>query len=76
MTMRGQIAMGFESVLHVSASHRDLFERAVAAARVDPDNVLVVRVTEAHIEVDFIDLDDVEWPARIARLAADAMRHR
>jgi hypothetical protein len=72
----GEIAIGFESVVHVSASVRELFERAVATAGVDPENVLVVRVSEARVEVDVIDDRDISWPARTVRVAAAAARHR
>ncbi len=72
----GELAIGFESVLHVSASLRAVFERAVTAAGVDPDDVLVVRVTEAGAEVDAIDDRDRNWPARTVLVSAAAMQHR
>jgi hypothetical protein len=66
-----EIAIGIESLPHVTASQRTLFERAVAAAGADPADVLVVRVTEAGMEVDAIDPDDADWPVRTLRLVAD-----
>ena len=52
-----------------------MFEQAVTAAGVDPDNVLVVRVTEAGAEVDAIDERDRNWPVRTVTVSAAAMQH-
>jgi hypothetical protein len=65
----GEIAIGVESLPRVSRFQRSLYELAVVAAGVQPDNVLVVRVTEARIEVDAIDVDDARWPVRTQRVA-------
>jgi hypothetical protein len=70
----GTIAIGVESLPHVSPVQRGLFERAVAAARVDPDDVLVVRITEASIEVDALDPADPQWPVRTRRVAPGDLR--
>src|SRR5689334_3362896 len=59
---RGETAIGCESLPDVGPSHRDLYQRAVAGAGVELDVVLVVRATEAAVEVDVIDFDDVRWP--------------
>ena len=53
-----------------------LYEQAVAAAGVDPADVLVVRVTEAGIEVDALHPDDASWPVRTLRVTADVLRQR
>ena len=47
-----------------SADVRSVYDRAVEAVGVDPDDVLVVRVAADAIEVDAIDPDDVEWTVR------------
>jgi|SRR5215216_4623687 len=65
----GEIAIGIESLPHVSPVQRGLYKQAVAAAGVDPDNVLVVRITETSIEVDALDPDDARWPVRTHRAA-------
>ena len=62
------IAIGFESVTDLSPARRTLYGQAVAAAGVDPEDVLVVRIGEAGIEVDAIDRDDVCWPVRTVRV--------
>jgi hypothetical protein len=62
------IAIGFESVTDLSPVQRTLYAQAVAAAGVDPEDVLVVRIGEAGIEVDAIDRDDVCWPVRTLRV--------
>ena len=72
----GELAIGFESLLHVSASVRAVVAWAVTAAGVDPDDVLVVRVTEAGVEVDAIDDRDLNWPARTVTVSVAAMPHR
>jgi hypothetical protein len=64
----GGIAIGFESVTDLSPVQRTLYEQAVAATGVDPEDVLVVRIGEAGIEVDAIDRDDVCWPVRTLRV--------
>lgn len=69
-----QLVVGFESLAHVSPVQRQLYEQAVAAVGVDPDDVLVVRVNEASIEVDAIDADHECWPVRTLHLAAGAAR--
>ena len=65
----GEIAVGVESLPHVTPVQRALYEQAIAAAGVDPDNVLVVCITEASIEVDALDPDDAQWPVRTQRVA-------
>ncbi len=70
----GEVAIGVESLPHVSRCQRDLYEQAVAAAGVQPDNVLVVRITEASVEVDAIDVEDARWPVRTQRLAPADLR--
>ena len=72
----GEIAIGVESLPRVSPVQRGLYEQAVAAAGVDPDNVLVVYITEASIEVDALDPDDARWPVRTQRVAAAELRQR
>jgi hypothetical protein len=72
----GEIAIGVESLPHVSPVHRGLYEQSVAAAGVDPDNVLVVYITEASIEVDALDLDDPRWPVRTQRVRPAELRQR
>ena len=72
----GEVAIGCESALYVSTSLRELFDRAVAATEVDPENVLVVRVTEALIEVDAIDVRDISWPTRTVSVTAEAMQRQ
>jgi hypothetical protein len=67
----GELVIGVESLPHVSPIQRCLYEQAVAAAGVDPDDVLVVRVTETGIEVDALDPDDERWPVRTRRVAPD-----
>ena len=52
-------AVGVESLHLASAGVRSIYERAVAVTGVDPDDVLVVRVTERAIDVDAIDPDDL-----------------
>jgi hypothetical protein len=71
---RGEIAVGAESLPDLIPTQRGLYEQAVAAAGVEPENVLVVRVTEAGIEVDAVDTDDACWPVRTRRVAADDLR--
>ncbi len=65
-----ELAFGFESLPDASPSHRALYEQAVAAAGVGSEDVLVVRVTEAGIEVDVLDFDDARWPVRTLRVEA------
>ena len=72
----GEVAIGVESLPHVSPIQRALYEHCVAAAGVDPDDVLVVRVTEASIEVDALDPDDAQWPVRTHRVAPTDLCHR
>jgi hypothetical protein len=60
---------------YIAAGQRTLFELAVAAAGADLTDVLVVRVTEAGIEVDAIDPDDADWPVRTLHLVTDDL-HR
>ena len=63
------LAIGVESVFRSSADVRTLYERAVDAVGVDPDDVLVVRITEEAIEVDAIESNDLGWPVRTWRVA-------
>lgn len=72
----GEIAIGVESLPHVSPIQRGLYEQAVAAAGVDPNNVLVVRITEASVEVDALDPDDERWPVRTQRVTPADLRQR
>jgi hypothetical protein len=72
----GLLWIGVESLCHVSTTVRSIFERAVAAAGVDPDDVLVVRVTEGAIEVDAIDPDDLDWPVRTRLLTSGQLGER
>ena len=67
-----ELAFGFESLPDVSPSHRALYEQAVAAAGVDSENVLVIRITEAGIELDVLDFDDARWPVRTRRVGTGA----
>ena len=48
----GEITIGVESVATLTATQRTLFEQAVAAAGVDPANVLVVRLAESASRSD------------------------
>ena len=59
-----EVAIGCESLPHVSPCRRGLYQRAAAAAGIDPEVVLVVCITEAGIEVDAIDFDDVRLLVR------------
>jgi hypothetical protein len=72
----GEIAIGVESLPPVSPVQRGLYEQAVDSAGVDPDNVVVVRITEAGIEVDAIDADDPRWPVRTRLLGPAELRER
>ena len=65
----GEIAIGFESLPDVCEAHHDLYEQSVVAAGVDPENVLVVRITEAVIEVDTLYPDDPSWPVRTSHVS-------
>ena len=71
-----ELAFGFESLPYVSPSQRTLYEQAVTAADVRSENVLVIRVTEAGIEVDTLDFDDDRWPVRTLRVEPSAGDHR
>jgi hypothetical protein len=73
---RAELAIGFESLPDVSPSQRALYEQAVAAARVRSENVLVIRVTEAVVEVDTIDFDDDRWPVRTLRVGTEPVSLR
>lgn len=68
----GELIIGVESLAHVTATQRTLFEQAVAATCVDPDDVLVVRITEVGVHVAAIDVDDERWPVRTVHVAARA----
>jgi hypothetical protein len=70
----GEIAIGFESLPEVGIAWRVLVAQAVAAARVRLDNVLVVRISEARVEVDVLDEHDLAWPVRTVRVSAGRMR--
>lgn len=72
----GRLALGVESLGHASAGVRSVCERAVAAVGVDPDDVLVVRISERAIEVDAIDPDDLDWPVRTWRVTSEQLRER
>ena len=63
-----ELAFGFESLPDVSPCQRVLYEQAVAAVGARPENVLVIRVSEAGIEVDTLDFDDDRWPVRTRRV--------
>ena len=69
----GEIAIGMESLPEIGNGWRFLVAQAVAAARVELDNVLVVRISEAHVEVDVLDEHDLAWPVRTVRVSAGAM---
>ena len=64
----GEIAIGVESLPHLSHAQRRLYDQAVAVTGLDPDDVLVVRVTEVAVEVDAIDTADAHWPIRTRRV--------
>ena len=66
----GDLAIGCESLPGVSQSQRALYQQAVNASNADPNAVLVVRVDETACEVDVIDFDDPNWPARTLRQRA------
>jgi hypothetical protein len=72
----GELAIGVESLRQIPRVQRGLYEQAVAAAGVDPDNVLVVRIAEASIEVDVLDPDDARWPVRTQRITPAELRQR
>lgn len=72
----GGIAIGVESLPDVCEAHSDLYEQSVVAAGVDPENVLVVRITEAVIEVDALDPDDPSWPVRTLRVSTAELHQR
>lgn len=72
----GEIIIGVESLAHVTATQRSLFEQAVAAAGLDPDDVLVVRITETGVHVAVLDTDDERWPVRTVHVAADELSAR
>jgi hypothetical protein len=59
------LSMGIESLGHVGACRRLLFEQAVAACQVDPDSVLQVRLSESSVAVQVVDFDDLTLPIRI-----------
>ena len=52
------LEIGIESVPHVDGELRIVFEQAVAACRAEPCAVLLVRLSEAAIDVDVVDFDD------------------
>lgn len=58
----GDVAIGWESVPHASPSIGRLYEQAVTASRLDPATVLVVRMTEMQVAVDYVDFQDPSWP--------------
>ena len=63
------LEIGVESVPQVDGELRIVFEQAVAASRADPAAVLLVRLSEAAVEVDVVDFDDPRWPIRTIHLA-------
>jgi hypothetical protein len=67
------MAIGIESLPKVGITWRLLVGQAVAAARVELDNVLVVRISETRVEVDLLDEHDLAWPVRTVRVSAGAM---
>ena len=69
----GEVAVGIESLRGVGIGWRVLVAQAVAAAGVELDNVLVVRISEARVEVDVLDEHDVAWPVKTVRVSAGAM---
>ncbi len=71
-----EMAIGYESLLDVAPARRRLFEQAVAAADVDPESVLAVRITACGIEVDALDFDDACWPERTRFLTAAELSAR
>jgi len=68
------MTVGLESLPNLSGAQRELYEQAVAASGVDPAGVLVVCLTEAGIEVDVVDYDDVRLPVRTQRVAVEELR--
>jgi hypothetical protein len=71
-----ELSFGFESLPDVSPSQRALYEHAVAAAGVRSENVLVIRVTEAGVELDTVDFDDTGWPVRTLRVGSEPVSPR
>jgi hypothetical protein len=59
--------LAFERFGDLSASQRQLFERAVAACGHDGDAVLEVRVSDVQVEVDIVDFELPDWPVRTLR---------
>jgi len=51
-------------------SHRQMYYRIIQELGYDPDDVYELRVTEASIEVDFVDFDHPDWPLLTRRHAA------
>lgn len=70
----GDVAIGWESVPHASPSIGRLYEQAVTASRLDPATVLVVRMTEMQVAVDYVDFQDPSWPVRTQHVTFGAMR--
>ncbi|MET0418317.1 MAG: hypothetical protein ABW022_20075 [Actinoplanes sp.] len=64
----GEIIIGVESLPRLIPAQRSLYEQAVDASGVEPEFVLVLRITEVGTEVDAIDTDDARWPVRTKRL--------
>jgi len=43
-------------------SESEMYDRIIRELAYDPDDVYEIRVTEAAIEVDFVDFENVDWP--------------
>ena len=68
------LEIGIESVPHVDGELSIVFEQAVTTCRADPCAVLLVRLSEAAVEVDVVDFDAPGWPIRTIHLAHSQRR--
>ena len=64
------IEMGVESLERAGSTLRALYDEAVAAAALDPDDVVIVRICETAMEVDVIDFAHPNAPVRTWRRSA------
>ena len=60
----GELTIGIESLPRLSPLQRRLYDQAVVAAGVDPQDVLVVHISEALIVVEALDMHEPDWPTR------------
>jgi hypothetical protein len=48
-------------------SHRDMYHRVIRELAYDPADVFELRITEASIEVDYVDFENAAWPLMTRR---------